>query len=223
MAVDRKIRVLIADPQLLFWDALKRSLRDFSDIEVLEEHPQSGGATVDMVELLQPDVVLVEYWMDVILGPAIAKAIKPKVPDCKLIVLTWLHGTREILNSLYAGATSFIPKAGSTVDQIAEAIRLAAAGESELFKKQQEAVLQTLRERDERAFELWEKMKGISPRELQILALLSLAKPLKEIGASLSITPRTARNHLDNMLKKTGAQSQVELLVMARQCGLIAG
>lgn len=223
MGAQRKIRVLIADPQLLFFDALARSLRDFPEIEVLDEHPSSGSGTVSLVELFRPDVALIEYWMETMLAPAVVQAVRPKVPQCKVIVFSWLFGSREILNCLYAGATSFIPKATATVDRIAEAIQLAAAGESEIFKNHMEAMLQKLSAQDEKAFGLWERMKGLSPRELQILALLSVGKPLKEIGATLSITPRTARNHLDNMLKKTGAQSQLELLAMARDCGLIAG
>jgi len=221
MPAHPKIRVLVADSQLLLSDALACSLRGFDGIDVLEEHPDSGLVVIDLVELLLPDVLIVEYWMPWLLAPAITTAIHAKAPGCKVIVISWMHGSREILNSLYAGAVGFLPK-NVRVERVAEAIRRSQEGESPVFREQLDQLMKTLGDKDERSHDLWDRMKGLSRRQLQILALLSTGRPLKEIAQALDITPKTAKNYLYSMMTKAGAQSQVELLALARKCGLIA-
>jgi len=217
-----KISVMVADPQRLVADAIGRSLGTFTGISVLSDHPKSGLATIDLVELFHPDVLLLEYWMEEMLAPGVIQAIHLKNPDCRIIVMSWLHGKNEVLNSLYAGAAGFLPK-GVSVDQVVKAVRDVVSKNEMVFKQELDNYLDALSERDERSSELWKKLGQLNRRELQILTFLATAKPLKEIASTLDIAPKTARNYLDRMLKKTGAQSQMELLAMARQCGLIAG
>lgn len=219
---DRQTVVMIADPQILFAEALGRSLRQFRGISVLPEHPSTGLSTAEFVEMLRPDVLLLEFWMGGMLAPAVVRATKDKVPECKVIVLSWLHGRREILNALYAGAVAFLPKTVS-VQEVADTVRRSQSEGPPTGSERLSELLATLGRRDEESYAVWEKMKALNRRELQILTMISVARPLPEIASSLSLSPRTVRNYLDNMLKKTGARSQLELLALARDCGLIGG
>jgi len=214
--------VLIADPLYLVSDALARALQVHPDLSIVGEHPLTALQTLDMVDLFRPHVLLMEYWMEELLAPAIIQVISKKVPHCKVILLSWLHGNREILNALRAGAAGFLPKSVG-VDKVVDAIRRSQAGESPVFRKELDEMLKNLERKDEHAARLWENFKRLTRRELQILALISSGRSLKDIASTLSIAPRTARNYLDNMMNKTGAQSQVELLAMAKECGLIGG
>jgi len=222
MPANQPTVVIVADSTKLGTDALARSLGQFPDISVLDEHPVDGLQAVEMVEMLRPDVLLIEYWMEGLLAPAVVRAVHAKVPNCKIIVFSWLHGTREILNCFYSGAVGFLPKSVD-VEQVADAIRRSQAGETAEFRKQLDDQLKGLSEADERSSDLWGRMRQLTRRQLQILALLNAGCSLKQISDQMAVSQKTARNYMDSLLRKTGAQSQIEVLAMARTCGLIGG
>jgi len=203
-------------------DALGRALAPYPDLKVLDANPVTGLETVDLVELYRPDILLVEYWMDGMQAPAIVQSLRGSVPDCKSIVLSWFHGAAEVQNCLSAGAVGFLPQSG-TVDRLVEAIRLALQGEVPVFAAELRGMMQTIERRSEESGQAWIKLSTLTRRELQILALLSMGLSVQQIAERVFISPKTARNHVDNMLAKTETHSQAEMLNLARTHGLIAG
>ncbi|MGH2810751.1 MAG: response regulator, partial [Actinomycetota bacterium] len=166
------ITVLVADSMPLFAEALGGVLSQQTDIRVLASRPSSGLDTVETVGSLRPDVALVDYWMPDMEGSAAVRLIRGRHPQLKVIILSWFHGAREIEESLNAGAVGFLPK-HVTVAQVADAVRRAHAGESPVYLKELEEMFLSISRRGDTAAATWEKLQGLSKRQLQVLALLA--------------------------------------------------
>ncbi|MGH2809476.1 MAG: response regulator transcription factor, partial [Actinomycetota bacterium] len=76
-------------------------------------------------------------------------------------------------------------------------------------------------QRSHEASDLWTRLEGLSRRQVEIITLLSMNLTAKEVAKKLSISPQTVKVHLRNILEKTGAHSYVDVVNMARACGLI--
>lgn len=217
-----KISVLIADSQRLFAEALGDALSLRPDLDVIAERPTSGPETVEAVLSLKPDVTLIDYWMASMEGAAVTARIVARLPEAKVILLSWFHGTREVKHALTAGAVGFLPKSVQ-VEDVAEAIRWAHAGQAPVYPEELEKLVRNISVRDEQATEAWRRLAKLTPREVQILELLAYGQPIAQVARKLEITPATLRTHIHKILDKTGTGSQIEALSLARRYGLIHG
>ncbi|MGH2772255.1 MAG: response regulator transcription factor [Actinomycetota bacterium] len=215
----RRTRVLVADPQRLPGESLQRVLaaRGF---DVLPGCPASGEEALAALAAAQPDVAVIDFRMPNLEGPEIALRAKELGYPTKVILLSWFHGTIEIERALDAGAVGFLTKSVD-VDEVAEAIVRAHAGESPVFLDKLEALFATLSKRaDKAAYEL-QDLKSLSRRELDVLTLLSLDRSVKEVADELGLSVATVKMYIRKMLAKTGTFSTQEVLVKARLAGLI--
>ena len=210
----------MCDAVPLFSDALAEALSHRPDIDVLAPRPGRGIDAFEAAVELRPDVMLLDYWMDDMEGAAAAHLIRHRRPAAKIIITSWFHGTREIEASLDAGAVGFFPKTLS-VAQVAEGILRAHAGESPVFLKELEEMFLAISKRTHQAADTWALLEGLSRRQIEIITLLSMNLTAKEVAKRLSISPQTVKVHLRNVLEKTGAHSYVDVVTMARACGLI--
>ena len=217
---ESKITVMVADAVPLMAESLAGMLSREPDFQVLPDRPGGGLAAVEAILALRPDVALIDYWMDDMEGQAVVRLVRSRQPDRKIIILSWFHGTQQIERSLDAGAAGFLPKT-VTVATVAEGIRKAHGGESPVYLAELEAMFLGISKRTDVAAELWKRMEGLSPRQLEILTLLSLNLAPKEVAERLSISRETVKVHLRNILEKTDCHSYVDVLTMARACGLI--
>ncbi|MGI8425253.1 MAG: LuxR C-terminal-related transcriptional regulator [Actinomycetota bacterium] len=214
------IRVLVADSQPLLADSLALALQAYHwDFEVLDERPVTAVDVVEIVHREQPDVTLIDFWMEMD-APATTRMILSRDPDQKIIVLSWFHGPREVEHSLDAGAVGFLPKS-LKVDQVAEGIRRAHAGERPIFPEQLAEIVRTIKGRDEGADLAWQKLVDLTPREILVLKMLSLGKGVADISKELFVSPSTVRKHIFNTLQKLDAHSQLEAIALARRYGLL--
>ncbi|MEX2621767.1 MAG: response regulator transcription factor [Egibacteraceae bacterium] len=214
------IKVLIADAQLLFADALALALGWSPDLALVEERPQTALAVIQVVAVHRPEVALVDFWLPDMEGPVLVRELHERVPDTKVIHLAWFHGPQQAQASLDAGATGFLPKS-ITVERLAEGIRRAHVGEHPVFGEQLDRLMQTIAARAEFVALVGERFARLTPRELEVLQLLAGGLTMVDIAAKLDVKQNTARTHVQNLLHKTGARSQLELVVLARDQGLV--
>ncbi|MGH2704468.1 MAG: response regulator [Actinomycetota bacterium] len=216
----RPITVLIADSNLLLADALAQALDWWPDLEVMEEHPASGEDAVQAVTARRPDVALLDYWMVGMDGPPAVRLIREQISGQRVLLLSWFHTSREVAEAFEAGAVGFLPRS-MVVDQVADAVRRAHAGESPVYPAEVGGLVEhaaTLhRERDEVA----ERLATLSSREREILTLLAGCRTVAQAAESLGISRGTIRNHIHNILQKTGATSHSQAVAWARYWGLI--
>lgn len=212
--------ILISDAHRLTADALVRVLNLEPDFHALSETPDSGENLIDLAGAAVPDVVLLDYWLPGIDGPAATRMVLSRSPLSRVILLAWLCAPDQVKKGLEAGAVGFLPKSVN-VDQLTEAIRRAIAGEVPVFEKQLDQMLTAMAERSGKDDKVWERLVLLTAREMEILKLLDRGRLIEQIARDLSIKPSTVRNHIHNILEKTGTQTHLQALAMARQHGLI--
>lgn len=218
--VTGRISVLVADSQRLFAEGVATALSNEPSLEVFEEYPVRGIDALAAVARLRPQVVFYDYWMVGVNGPAAARAIGASTPEAKVILLSSFHGQAHVREALDAGAVGFLPK-GVRIDQLVEAAHQAAAGDPLVFGEELVRMVEAIEERADDAEERWEKLLSLTARQLEILGLMAQGRPTKQMARELHITVGTLKNHISAMLLRTGARSQMELVTMARNAGIL--
>lgn len=213
-----RIRVLLADDHDLFRQGVRRLLEGAADVEVIGE-ARTGEEAVRLVEDLIPDIVLLDITMPGLSGIDAARLIKTASPRTGLIMLT-VHADEEFLfEAIKAGAMGYLLKDASP-DELVRAIRLIYGGEGLLAPSMAAKVMREFaRTRD--AKELAGVLNPLTPREIEILQHVAEGLANKEIAHRLSISERTVKNHLSNIMEKLHVNSRTQAAVYALRSGLV--
>ena len=212
------VRVIAIDDHDLFRNGLAMLLRDEPGIEVVGQ--ASGGRTgVRLVAELRPEVVLMDMRMPDLDGPEATRQILAADPSVRVIALTVASDDGQVALALAAGACGYLAK-DTSISDLAVAIRAAASGAAWLSPKAAEVVLGRLRT-DGTAPRLDGRLlERLSPREAGVLRLVARGLDNNEIAAELQISPRTAKNHVSNILAKLGVSSRLLAAVYAVREGV---
>lgn len=213
-------RVLVADAQYLFADALATALDACADVDPLPHRPTNAVEAIAAVTTARPGVALVDYWLPDMEGPAATRSILARVPQTRVLLLSWFHGPPQIEAGLAAGAVGFLPKS-LAVAQVAEGVRRAAGGEHPVFGEELAAVAAAIAERGRYVELNARRFAALSPRELEVLRLLGGGLTADDIAQRLDIAEPTVRTHVHKILAKTDARSQLEAVAMARDVGIL--
>jgi two-component system, NarL family, response regulator LiaR len=212
------IRVLVVDDHDLFRTGMASLLGAQPDIEVVAQ--ASGGAMgVRLADELRPDVVLMDLRMPDLDGPDATRQILARHPGMRVLVLTVAVGNSDVESALSAGACGFVAK-DTPIDTVAVAVRAASQGAAWLSPRAAELVLghvRTQREQDPGP----DGLEELSSRELDVLRLIALGNENAQIAEALKISPRTAKNHVSNILAKLGVPGRVQAAIYAVRRGLV--
>jgi DNA-binding NarL/FixJ family response regulator len=204
-----RIRVLLADDH----SVVRRGLRGFfellDDIEVVGE-AEDGRRAVELAEALRPDVVLMDLLMPGMDGIEATAEIKRRLPDVEVVALTSFIEEDRVTAALEAGATGYLLK-DADADDVALAVRRAQAGEVHLDPQVARLLARRIRSRRDDA----PPHEPLTDREREVLALVAKGHSNKEIAARLSITERTARTHVSNILGKLDLASRTQAALWA--------
>jgi DNA-binding NarL/FixJ family response regulator len=212
------IRVLMVDDHDLFRTGLASLLSAQSDIEVVAQ--ASGGRMgVRLADELRPDVVLMDIRMRDLGGVAATREILDRHPSSRVLALTVVSDDADVEAVVRAGACGFLAK-DTPVEGIAVAIRAAAQGVAWLSPRAAEVVLARLRREGAETDFGSVPIEELSPREQAVLRLIARGMENSQIAAELGISPRTAKNHISNILAKLGLPSRVQAAVYAVRRGL---
>jgi len=150
-------------------------------------------------------------------GAEATRAIVAQHPDARVIVLTVLSEAHDVESAVRSGACGFLAK-DTPIDEVAAAVRAAAQGAAWLSPRAAEVVLGRMRGSEVKPDP--EPLEQLSPRELDVLRLVARGMENAEIAVNLNISPRTAKNHVSNLLAKLGLPSRVQAAVYAVRSGL---
>jgi DNA-binding NarL/FixJ family response regulator len=212
------IRVVVVDDHDLFRAGLSSLLGAQSDIEVVAQ--ASGGRMgIRLADELRPDVVLMDLRMPDVDGTEATRGILERHPAARVLVLTVSTDDTDVEAALNAGACGFIAK-DTPVAAVAVAVRAAAQGVAWLSPRAAEVVLKQVRQRaSERELDGGAE-EQLSARELDVLRLVARGMENADIAEALAISPRTAKNHVSNILAKLGLPSRVQAAIYAVRRGL---
>jgi DNA-binding NarL/FixJ family response regulator len=216
---DAPIRVLLVDDHAM----VRRGMRDFlslhDDIEVVGE-AADGAAGVEQAKVLRPDIVVMDLMMPNLDGIEATGRIKAALPDVEVIALTSFIEESRVVAAIEAGASGFLLK-DAEADELAAAIRSAAAGEVHLDPAVASIVARRMRDGGRgSAVDQADGIGTLTARERDVLARVARGYPNRQIASDLGITERTARTHVSNILAKLGLTSRTQAALLAAQHGL---
>lgn len=209
-------RVLIADDHTIVRSGVRLLLEAEPDIEVVGEALDGNEALV-LVEVLRPNVVLMDIAMPGMDGLEATRRIKARWPDINVLVLT-MHRTDEyFFEMLKAGASGYVLKSAET-GELVNAVRVVARGEVYLYPTMAHHLVQDYLSRvgGNAASD-----PSLSPREKEILKLLAEGYSGKEIAEKLVVSPSTVHTHRSNLMSKLGLSNRRELIQYARRRGML--
>jgi DNA-binding NarL/FixJ family response regulator len=214
---ERLIRLLLVDDHQILTDALSALLSSTPDLDVVGTAGTLDGCRA-MLARVCPNVIVMDVSLPDGDGIAFIPQIRERCPDAAVLVLTSLSDEATLQRAVEAGANGFVPKHRPLVE-LAGAIRQAAAGEIVMPASLLLGLLQRVKpSRSGPAT----RGEALTPRELEILALLARGKSSPDIAAALSISPATVRTHIGNAMVKLGVHSRLEAVSYALRHGLIA-
>ena len=211
------IRILLADDQSLFREALRMLISSQPDLEVVGE-AANGEEAIKLAESFRPNVVLMDLQMPVMNGVAATRQLHSTQPDCRVIALTTFDGDEYVFDCLRAGAVGYLLKDAPSENLFA-AIRAAARGESFLQPSVTKRVLAEFTRLSDQPTSSSTLVEPLSDRENEILRLIAKGSTNREIAEALFITEGTVKNHVTNILSKLDVRDRTQAALKARELG----
>jgi DNA-binding NarL/FixJ family response regulator len=210
------IRLMLADDHRMLREGLRRSMIE-EGFEVVGE-AQDGVEAVELAETLIPDVILMDVSMPNCDGVEACRQVKSRGSSSKIVMLT-MHADKEVLtNAIRAGATGYLVKDCST-QEIADAVRMAAAGDTVLSPQLAKSMLEEVRRLDERAHS--EEDRTVTKREEEVLQLIADGCSTPEVAERLYISQKTVKNHLASIYQKLDARDRTQAVLQAVRMGIV--
>ena len=206
------IRVLVADDHKVVRLGLRTFLSLDAELELVGE-ASNGREAVEMAGRLKPDVVLMDLVMPKMDGLAATVAIRRDYPEIEVIALTSVLEGASVGDAVRAGAIGYLLKNAAPED-LHRGIRAAAAGQVFLSP---EATAQLVRQ-----LKAPESPEALTPREIEVLRLLTLGRSNKQIARDLRVGEETVKTHVSNILGKLQAASRTQAALHAIRTGLVS-
>ncbi len=196
------IQIGIVDDHALVREGLRLILEAQPDMEVVGEAGDAPAA-FSLAARCKPDVMLVDLTLDGSDGVALVRDLTARHPGVRAVVVTMHHHPETVRQAFLAGAAGYIVKGAASADLIS-AVRAVAQNQHYVHPLVASVVvvdsLRWLRQSDR-----------LSPREEEVLRLVSSGRTAAEAGRALGISAHTVRRHLANVASKVGVHGRVAL------------
>jgi DNA-binding NarL/FixJ family response regulator len=206
------IRVAVVDDQELFRRGLTMLLGVEEDIEVVGE-AGDGVAATELAASAVPDVILMDVRMPKRSGIEACVAIKDIAPTARIIMLTVSDEEADLYDAVKNGASGYLLK-DSSIDEVAQAIRVVADGQSLISPSMAIKLLDEFKQMS-RTDRQQVPSPRLTDRELEVLKLVAQGLNNREIAKRLFISENTVKNHVRNILEKLQLHSRMEAVMYA--------
>jgi NarL family two-component system response regulator LiaR len=207
-----RLRVLVVDDHAIVRSGLGTFLLAYDDLELVGE-AANGHEAVRLCRQLEPDVVLMDLSMPEMDGIAATREIRVLCPGVQVIALTSFRDEDIVKQALEAGAIGYQLKSISA-DELAASIRAAHAGRPSLAPEATAALIRV-------ALHTSPDGHDLTPREREVLALMSDGLNNHQIADRLVVSRSTVKFHVSSILSKLGATSRTEAVAAAMRHRLV--
>lgn len=209
------IRVLIADDHALVRAGIRALVEKIKGVVVVGEAGK-GSEALDLVEELKPELMLLDLTMPDGGGFEVLAHVKKQFPEIRVIVLTVHEAGEYAIRALREGAAGFLPKSAASTE-LEQAIQTVIGGEvyisSEMSRKTMLEVGKGTTKR--------ELLDTLSPRQREVLRLITLGRTTKQIAQELGISVKTVETHRAQLMERLSIRDVAGLVRYAILVGLI--
>lgn len=209
-----KIGVLVVDDHPVVRKGIRSLLAEESDIQVVGE-AVNGLDAIEKVELLAPDVILMDLVMPQMNGVEAIQKIVQSHPEARILVMTSFAADDKVFPSIKAGALGYLLK-DSDPEDLVRMIRQVHRGELSIHPTIARKVIQELNRPAQEPL----TPSPLTEREVEILQLLARGVENKEIARLLVVREATVRTHVSNILGKLQLANRVQATLYALRSGL---
>ena len=209
------IKIMIKDDHSMIREGLKSLLELDGDIKVIAE-AVDGQDCLDKLEIVQPDVLLLDINMPVMNGLEVLKNLKLRKNKVKVLILTVHNEVEYLMKAVDIGINGYVLKDSESA-VLKQAICAIASGENYIQPNLIPALNSKMIEKNEDSI----KLDNLTSREIEVLKLLAIGMYNKEVAESLEISERTVKNHVSNIFKKLDVTDRTQAAVFAIRNGIV--
>lgn len=210
MLASTPLRLLIVDDHEVVRLGLRSLLDGEADFEVVGE-AGSAAEALDQVHALRPDVVIMDIRLPDRSGIEACRLIRQHHPRTQVVILTSYLSRDLVDQAMRAGAAGYVLKNVKT-EELVETIRATRSGRAALNP---DAARQMLARFSPQGMEEDPAFRKLSPRELQVMALVTRGLSNREIGRILHLSEGTVRNYVSSIMEKMGFRNRIEIATYA--------
>lgn len=213
MNVTEKITILIVDDHAVVRQGLRTFLELQADMALVGE-ADNGRTAVELAQRLAPDLVLMDLVMPQMDGIEAIRQIRAVSPKTQVLVLTSFTEDDKVFPAIKAGALGYLLK-DVAPGELIKAVQAAAHGEAQLHPEIAKKLMGELAGKTGAA-----TPDGLTERELEVLRLIARGLNNQEIAAALTISHKTVKTHVSNILSKLHLADRTQAAIYALQQGI---
>jgi DNA-binding NarL/FixJ family response regulator len=212
------IRVVLADDQSLVRTGFRMILDETDDIVVVGE-ASDGAAAVDVAVRTKPDLVLMDIRMPMVDGIEATRRLRALASPPKVLILTTFDLDEYVLSGLRAGASGFLLK-DTLATELVSAIRIVVSGEAVTAPSVTRRLIAHFVTSSPVRPSRVDRLNVLTPREREVLTLITLGRSNAEIAADLHLSEGTVKTHISRILAKLDLRDRVHAVIVGYECGL---
>jgi DNA-binding NarL/FixJ family response regulator len=213
------IRVLLVDDQDLVRAGLRGILRRQFGFEIVAECAD-GTEVAATARDSNPDIVIMDVRMPRLDGVMATRLLRRQRPSTPVLGLTTFDDDEALAGMLRAGAAGFVLK-GVPADELHRAVRTVASGGAWLDPAVTSRVLAVYRSAPTGVRTPDRRLEGLTPRELEVLALIGQGHTNPEIARHLFVSEGTIKTHINHLFTKLDLRDRPAAIILAYDLGLV--